>query len=320
MEWWDLAGHASDLYPFSTDIQSTSEIDVNAEGTQYFLRLASQGQVALANWKKRDLRFLRFRNLYISKNLELGVDEDTEYTITRNSATQFEVDPTQTGWVFDVDTLENSLMIYGGSKYKVMSVTEVSPTSWIFYVFQDVGETEDVVYPETLTEIQFAVNEFTVTSSASAPTNTYQIILPERVYSILRIDDYATQTEILKANNREDLATKGNANTTGTPQYYLNLGSKIIFDTALDEKRWFKFELFQQPAAITTLDESLTIPEPFHQALVFWGMWKISLRNGKDIPAVNYRRLVDNELLSTRDEYDNEFERSKTYGLKIRRE
>ena len=319
MELWDLCGHASDLYPFLSDNQIVTEIDLNAEGTQYFLRLLTQGQIALANWKKRDHRFVRFRDFYISTNLQLGIDSDIDYTITRVSETEYKLDPTQTDWKLDLETFESSVMVIGASKYKVMSATEVSSTNWTFYIYPLPAETEDVSYPESITEVQFGINEFDIESSASVPANTYQITLPLRTYSILRIDDFQNSTEVVRSNNKEDLATQGNASSTGSPAYYLDLGSKIIFDTALLEKRWYKFELFQQPVAITGLDDSLSIPEPFHQVLIFWGMWKISLRERQDILASNYRRLIDSELLSTRDEYDNDFERTKTFNFKVRR-
>lgn len=319
LDFWDLSGHVSDLYPFLNDTQGSTDIDINAEGTQYFLRLLSQGQIALANWKKRDQRFLRFRNFYISTNIQLGIDPDIEYEITRVSETEYQVDPTQTSWALDIETFRNSVLVVEASKYKVMSATVVSPTNWTFYVYPIPAETIDVVYPETISEVQFGINEFDIETSALPPANTYQLTLPERVYSILRIDDFQNNLEILRADNKEDLATKGEATNTGSPGYYLDLGSKIVFNTALLEKRWYKFELFQQPVDITALDATLAIPTPFHQALIFWGMWKISLRERKDILATNYRRLIDNELLATRDEYDNDFERTKTFNFRVRR-
>ena len=102
-------------------------------------------------------------------------------------------------------------------------------------------------------------------------------------------------------------------------QQYLNYGSKIIFNSALLEKRWFKFELFQQPEDIVDLDQTLVIPSPFHQALVFWCLWQMAVRERQEINSSNFRRLLDNELLSTRDEFDNDFERSQTNGFKVRR-
>jgi hypothetical protein len=393
MDLWDLSGHASDLYPFLTDTQSSTNIDVNAEGTQYFLRMISQGQIALANWKKRDRRFLRFKDFYISANRQLGWEIETTYTISHTAASTFTIDPTQTDfdltsaqleastvyindvgyelsdvtetsptvWTcttensisgtssypatitgvyvgmvasrlseteysidptqanFSIDSTEfaNAVITIDGTDYKVMSVTEVTSTNWTFNLYPVPSETEDVTYPETITNIFLGLNEFAVETGTGS--DTFSVQLPERVYQILRIDDYEGQQEVLKVNDKEELASKAAANTTGTPAYYMNLGSKIIFDTALNSKRWYRFELFQQPAGITALSDTLSIPEPFHQALVFWIMWKISMRERQEIMMGQYRRLLDTELESIRDENDNAFERSETRGFQVRR-
>lgn len=320
MELWDLSGHMPELYPFQNDTQSTGTIDINAEGTQYFLRLLTQGQLALANWKKLDQRFLRFRQFYKHFNIKLGVDEDVYFDITRESATEFNLDPTQANFDFDLETLESSIVLLDGSKYKIMSILEVSPTNWTFFMYPDVPETTDVVYPEALSDVQFAINEFDITSSDSPPTTTHQVVIPEDTYTIFRIDDYEGNSEVEKAINVEELGSKGEAFNTGVPQKFLYLGDKIIFDTALAEQRWYKIEIFRQPATLTDLDQGFEIPPPYHQALVFWGMWKISMRERNEINSMNFRRLVDKELLSMRDEYDQLFERTKTFGVRVRRD
>lgn len=394
MELWDMSGHSSDLYPFSSDDQTTADLDITAEGTLYFLRLLSQAQVALTNWKKRDQRFLRFEKFYINVNRQLGWDiattysishtaastftidptqtgfgltsaqleastiyiNDTGYTLsdvtetsstvwtcttdvtvsgtssypatitgvyfglvaTRTSETTYTIDPTQTNFGLDAEEFSNSVMSISGSSYKVMVVTETSSTSWAFQLYPVPSETEDVSYSESITDIFLGLNEFLVESGTG--TDAYSIQLPARVYQILRIDDYQSNTEVLKANNKEDLVTKGNASSTGTPAYYLNLGSRVIFDTALNEKRWYKLELFQQPVSLTALDDTFGIPEPFQQAILFWCQWKMSFRERQDaITTSNYRRILDAELMSVRDEYDNNFERSKTFNFKVRR-
>lgn len=324
MRFWDLSGHQSDLYPFTSDDQISADIDITAPGTQYFLSLISQGQVALANWKKADQRFIRFRNFYISKNIQLGVDEDVYFDVVRQSLTSMTIDPTQTGFTFDLDAITNSIMVVESSRYKVMDVTEVSPTSWSLTVYPELPDADDdddddiPDYPDTI-EVQFALNEFRV-DNLGVNTYSWLLSLPERVYSILRIDDYVGNNEIRQSNNKVDLNSLAEANNIGTPVEYLNLGNKIVFDTGLLEKRWYKFEVFQQPADVVTLDQVVEIPEPFHQALIYWGQWQIALRERQEIHATNYRRLLDKELLSVRDEYDNDFERSKTNGFKVRRD
>jgi len=312
---WDLSGHASDLYPFQADEQLEDQIELGSEGTTYFLRLLSEGQVALANWKKADRRFLRFRNFYISKNIQLGVDKDIKFTVLRNSKDEFEVDPTQLNWELSIESFENAIFMFGGTGYKIMSVTELDPARWLFNVYPDIGEEPVPAYPETIVDSQFAISEFPV-SNLGVSTNSTVIDLPERVYSILRIDDYMSDTEIRQASSKDELAI---SLSNGVPQEYVNYGSKIIFDTALLEKRWFRFELFQQPEDIVDLDQVLSIPGPFHQALVFWCLWQIAVRERQEIHSMNYRRLLENELISTRDEYDNDFEKSRTNGFKVRR-
>lgn len=318
MKLWDLSGHASDLYPFYSDTQSSSEIDPDAEGTEYFLELLSQGQIALINIKKSDGRFLRFRKLYQKKNIQLGIDCDTYFTVTRTAVNTFEIDPTQTGFNYDLSTFENALHANDSSYYKIMTVTELSPNLWTYSVYPEVDEDDDTVYPETYTEIQFPINEFDVYNTGTS-TNKHRIDLPERVYQILRIDDYQTNTEVRKVSKKDELASGEQAFSVGTPEEYQDFGSKIIFDTALDDYRWYRFEYFQQPDDIDDIDTQTELPLPFHQALIYWCQWQIALRERQEIHATNYRRLLDKELMTVRDEYDNEYDRSKTEGFKIRR-
>jgi hypothetical protein len=319
MELWDLSGHASDLYPFFRDIQDPDEINPDSEGTQYFFRLLTQGQIALANWKKLDQRFLRFRQFYKHFNIQLGVDPDEAFDITRVSATEFNIDPTQSGFNYPIDILTSALIVINDTAYKIMSIAEVSPTNWTFFIYPDLAEEETPSYPETITDVSFALNEFNITSSPSPPSVTYEITLPADTYNIFRIDDYESQTEITRARDIDELSTKGEAFATGTPSQFLFYGDKIIFDTALAEKRWYKFEIFRQPAELTSLDQSLELPPQYHQALVFWCMWKIAMRERQEINMTNYRRLLDKELMSTRDEYDELFERTQTKGFQVRR-
>lgn len=320
MELWDGVGHQVDMYPFQGDIQTEDQIDPTSEGSQYFFRLLSQAQIALANWKKADMRPLKFRQFYKHFNTELGVDPDISYEITRISATEFNIDPTQLDFNFDLETLESAVVLINGSYYKIMSIFESTVTNWVFYVTPEVTEEEVPSYPETITDVQFAINEFDIVPSAVAQTDTYHITIPENTFTLHRIDDYLTQSQVEKALDVDELATKGEAVNVGTPAKFLYLGDKIIFDTALAQKRWYKIEIFRQPFKITDLDQGFEIPPPFHQAMIFWCLWKVAMRERNEINMGIYRRSIDKELLAVRDEYDQLFDRSKSYGMKLRKE
>ena len=89
IEAWEISGEPSDLDPFSYDVEGDIALDLNgnyifdegSKGYKYFIQQFNRAQVALANWRRRNGRFVKFKKFMTKTLLNLGTSNELDGVI-----------------------------------------------------------------------------------------------------------------------------------------------------------------------------------------------------------------------------------------------
>ncbi len=128
--------------------------------------------------------------------------------------------------------------------------------------------------------------EFLPSGSTGASDNI--IVDPNDViYGVLKITDLKDETDLERGDRTVNWP--GSMTTAATPGSYITFGDKIVFDSPVDEERWYRMEYFRLPGDLSENTDEPEIPSSWHEAIVLWATWKGLCRQQE--PAMAYSML-----------------------------
>jgi len=256
-EIWQQLGEPSDLDP-DTDTQYSSG--------PLLTWVVNEGQRQVAFFKdKQTGRSLRFRELYGDMFFDSYVVEDDTLDEDGLSTTQFTL-PGDYG--AEADRWNGSIIEVGGEKRIVVDYS----ADRLVTVHKALG-----VAPSVDDEFSMYKSEYLLLPSTHgwvgeniALPSEAQYISVGNFFHPLKITDMEDEVE-LDLGNKSTLYLDRTA--VGAPTEWYMFGKKIIFNTAPEDNRWFKMEYYRAPYNLSADADEPEIPEPFHYAIVLWGIW-----------------------------------------------
>ena len=333
---WDTAGEPTDLNPWldapGLAYDPNTDLDPASEGVAHYLRILSQAQIILSNWKTRRNKPIRFKDFQVSRNVKLTQDSTT-YTCTRFS-----------DYAIDIIALPPTSYLLTDAIESAAATVTLTSTTYPGGI-PTVGSTEDtlmVMFVEVLTatsvrlhfrevlsthvntptgSVEFAFDRFNIERGVVIPDSPF-LLLPDDYRNILKITPADSASPLGRAASKENLNNPGM--TTGTPTTWYSIGKKIYFDVYFDEPTWFVVEYQKLPSNLTVeagvIPVLFEIPEQWHEVLILIGEYQTAKRlQQHDLVAVKFShvgRLIDTLRLDSEEEHI----RSKTGGIKVQME
>lgn len=85
---------------------------------------------------------------------------------------------------------------------------------------------------------------------------------------------------------------------TGTPSEFFVQGTRLYFNVAPDEARWYRIEYEHIPASLTTGTEEFALPAPWDQVIILMARWWVLIRYGETQDAYAAKRDYQEFLAS----------------------
>ncbi len=301
-EVYENIGEPSDLLPFTTP-GDASTFDITISGSQRLLKWLNRAEQVISNWKFRDGRILRFRNLFTNTYFQSYVYSGT---LTAGTASTITLP-------FGVSVYDN---VYNG---------------WIVEITDGTGEGQKrfiIAYDgDTLTATVHKAWDTTPdnTSVVSLYKNFEKFLLSTDVESAYHIPLSATSEmcAILKVRdleNEEDLVPRergqfftANLTESGIPTTYWEYGNSLYFDLAIDEVRSYEIKYVKYPEVLLTASQIPEIPIPFHEALSMWCTGNGHKRNRDAQLAYSVKRDLIDFMETMREARDLKMEMENGY-------
>lgn len=258
-EIWTNLGEPTDLDPAE---------DVSYNGGPLLTWVANEAQRQIAVWKDFVTgRRIRFRELFGSDFMRLT---KTGGTLAAN--------PAPSGWVIDLD---DGSPIVGDINQRFKG--------WIFEcrgqrrVVVDHDESNLLTLSSPISPVPEIGDEYSLYKrfvfmlSEGAQYAAEHYVLPQvngqksegNLIEVLKISDMVDKSVLTKAQKNENFIRR--SDEVSFPRAWYRFGSRIVFDSAPPEERWYELEYYRLPAAMVEATDEPEIPEMFHYALVLWG-------------------------------------------------
>ena len=247
---WEALGKPSDLNPDSSDTIG---------------KWINRGMARILTWKFPNGRQIRFKctegELFFKTALKTGTAEASgTSTITLESGAVDAVSDIYNGWVIEIDGgtgigQYRLIVDYdGGSRQATVA------TAW-------------TTAPDT-TSTYSLYKRFMkfINAGANGASDNITIDTNDSIYDVLKVTDLEDETDLGKGDRTANWP--GNLTTPATPGAYITFGDRIIFDSPVDEERWYRLEYFKFPAALSGATDEPLMPSNWHEAIVLWATWK----------------------------------------------
>jgi len=281
----------------------------------------TRAQVQLANWKNRRGRPVRFRNLYVSRNVKLSLD-NTKYACDKLTETTIRI------------SAPPSYMMTGALESARCSIVQtdingdlIEDTLMAMFVAPDpLGTYVDIHFREEITastsavvstEVTFAFDRFKI-MRGTPQVDTPYMLLPTSFRNILKVTEATGTSALAKPASKANLYNP--LMTTGTPSQWYQLGDIIYFDTYFEEPLWFVVEYQKLPDELRSLTQPFEIPDQWHDVLLLLVEWETSRRAQENDMASRIRTDIDRLIDSLRIDAEEEHLRTDTGGIKLRKD
>lgn len=327
---WELAGEPSDLDPWAIDtVNYDPDVDLDAAstGVGFYLRQLSLAQVALANWRTRKGRPIRFKKFQVQTNIPLGRNvSDYNYEITFMTSNTLRI--TTPDSTLNETNLANTKMIlnWGNSIDPAQVFTEevyatmaVYNTAGNFYLihFRDELEVDSTLTWDS-SSVDIYWDRFSIGRSANPIPRGNSLELPNKFRNLIKLLDMNTGSVLKKAGSKESLFNP--YMTSGTPGEWYDLGDTLYLDKFLDETIWYTIEYQKLPDNLVDMDSILDIPEEWHEVLLLIVEWRVMKRMQDKQRANELAGEISRWIDLLRTDLEEEWLRDHTSGFYIRKE
>lgn len=282
-EVYENIGEPSDLLPYTTPGDS-STFDITLAGSQRLLKWLNRASQVVSNWKFRDGRILRFRNLFTNTFFQTYVYTGTLTGGTSTTvvlpATASPVDDTYKGWVVEItdgtgEGQKRFLIAYDGD-----TLTGTVHSEW------------DTT-PDSTSVVSLYKNfeKFVLSTETDAALHI-PLSATSEMCTILKVRDLENQQDLVPRERGQFFTA--NLVESGIPTTYWEYGNSLYFELAVDEVRSYEIKYVKYPEVLSTAAQVPEIPIPFHEALSMWCTWNGHKRNRDSQLAYSVKRdLID---------------------------
>ena len=301
-EIWTHIGEPPDLDP---------DTDTSYNGGPLLDFVVNEGQRQVAAWRDPDSgRIFRVRSLisdlyyqtsYISGTL---TGDSTASTIVFPAADVGAQDDRYNGWVVVVGSEVKAIVDYAGVSY----------TGTVHSDWSTTPETDDTYELYKNFDLLLPSGHAWISDHISLPAETDRSRATGNLIEVLKISDIAGNRTLDFPSREEDFITRLTS-SGGSPNQWLRVGNKILYDQNVPEEKWMKMEYYRLPTEMSDDDDEPEIPEHLHYGIVLWGIqWGYSRHQE---PSMKWSAKGDfKEFMKTATStYAFQFERSDDSGF-----
>lgn len=133
---------------------------------------------------------------------------------------------------------------------------------------------------------------------------------------ILKVEDMHDETEIVVAGRTD--AVIGWCTDSGVPSNWIPYGDKIVFDTNVNDQRWFRLEYYKQPTALSSgTDRPVAFGEGIDHGMILYARWALLARAQESSEAYSAKKDFEDWILTMRKDKEMASERIDA-GLKVK--
>lgn len=256
---FEQIGEPSNYLPYTTPgVPST--FDITLVGSQRLLGWLNRAQQAVSNWKFRDGRILRLRNLFSRAYFQTYVytgtadaGDDGEITFPVGASA---VDDTYNGWLVEITD--------GTGVGQVRLIIDYVGSTLVATVHKDWDTNPD---DTSVFLVHKSFEKFVLSTAADA---AYHIPLSavSELCAVMKVRDLEDQFD-LTPSERTNVFTSQIFNS-GNPTVYREYGNELHFDVAVDTVRSYELLYVKYPTALSTAAQVPEMPIPLHDALSMW--------------------------------------------------
>lgn len=298
-EVYENIGEPSDLLPFTTAGDPTT-FDITLSGAQRLLGWLNRAQQVISNWKFRDGRLLRFRNLFSSLYFQSYVytgtlTAGTSSTVTFPSGASL-YDDVYNGWIVEITA--------GTGVGQVRLIIDYDGDSLTATVHEDWTTIPDST---SVVSVYKGFEKFLLSTDVEATFNI-PVSATSEMCSILKVHDLKNKVDLVPRERVNFFTTS--VTEKDTPTTYWEYGNTLYFNSPIDEVRSYEIKYVKYPTNLTLASDIPEIPIPFHEALSMWCTWNGHKRNRDAQLAYSVKRdLIDfMETMRESREFQMEFE------------
>lgn len=256
---FEQIGEPSNYLPYTT-AGDPSTFDITLVGAQRLLGWLNRAQQTVSNWKFRDGRILRLRNLFSRAYFQTYVytdtatdGDDSEITLPVGAST---VDDTYNGWLVEIAD--------GTGEGQVRLIIDYDGTGLVATVHKAWDTNPD----DTSVFLLHKNFEKFVPSTASDAAYHIPLSPVTEMCAVMKVRDLVDQFD-LTPPERTNVFTN-QILTSGNPVTYREYGNELQFDVAVDSVRSYELLYVKYPTALSTASQVPEMPIPLHDALTMW--------------------------------------------------
>ena len=325
---WELAGEPSDLDPWMIGVEEydpATELDPASQGVTFYLRQLSLAQVALANWRTRRGRPIRFKKFLVQENVKIGRDV-SKYRYEISYIDEYTIRLSTPDATLNEDNLKNTKMIlnwgnslgetYSEEKMSVMAVYNEAG-DWYTITFREELEVDSSkVWDDSTVDIYW--DRFKVVRSSAPLVLGNEVQVPNKFRNIVKVINMDDGTPLTRAASKENLFNP--YMNFGTPGQWYDLGDVLYFDQYVESPIWHIIEYQRLPNDVTSLDDVLDIPEEWHEILMLIVEWR-TMKRMQDKQRANELMVEINRWIDTlRTDLEEDWLRDTTSGFQLKKE
>ena len=263
-------GEDSRYLPYTT--LNSGVFDINAAGSVELLRILNEAYRRVCTFKNSRKELVQFPSMKKELNFQSYIETGTCQAGSTASAVVMPSGFDSNDDFYNDYVIEVTSGTGSGQKRYIVDYVGSTQTATVNVDFDTTLDNTSVVkvYKKFMKLLDSADNQ------ASANIALDPI---DEIYTVQSIVDLTEETLLEATGNTEHYATT--LTDKGDPKEYYFRGDKIIFDTAVDDQRWFKLEYLTLLPEMTAADEEPKIPESYHMALVYWTLHYLYMISGE---------------------------------------
>jgi hypothetical protein len=290
LDTWEALGEPSDLDP-------TDSNDNTVPGSPGYLKLSrwiDEGLKALSTYKWPSGQRIRFRVL--EKSCSFKTYYHAGNVPNGQSFPWSQLMVSGIGWT---DARKNDIIRINNETRRIVSIYTQTNTFWVLDAPLSIDPTGDL--------LEIFRQKYNITLNTEPQTG--DIGTTDDIAEILDVYRTSDQSSMLQS-----LRGVRNFNITlGTPGGYNKFGRAIEFDVVPMISEYYTIFYYAYPD-IPNPTEQLTLPLPFHRAVVLYAIWIGSIRSMENTTAYARKKDYDDLMSHLRTEYDLESETQTSYA------
>ena len=326
---WELAGGPSDLDPWmlnTVNYDPDLDLDPASAGVGFYLNQLSLAQVALANWRTRRGRPIRFKKFQVQDNVKIGRDV-TQFSYSISYIDEFTIRLSNPDATLTEDNLKNTKMILnwesaGGDTFDEERMS-------VFAVYDDVNLWYTITFAEALdldtstitwdaSTVDIYWDRFKIVRSTAPLVRGNEIQVPSKFRNIIKLINMNDGDPLKRASSKESLFNP--FMEFGVPGEWYDLGEVLYLDQYLEDPIWHIMEYQRLPNNVSGLDDVFDIPEEWHEVILLIVEWR-TMKRMQDKQRANELFAEINRWIDTlRTDLEEEWLRDHTSGFQIRKE